>query len=104
MDVIVEKVDKEGRGLTLRGLLDSGCSRTIVLKKFTINLNKNSKAVRYQTYEGQLTSIERSNVEMKLIEFSNSKTITFPCQVDWITNTKDAPYNIILESDFMEAY
>ena len=46
-DIIVETVDTKGRGLALRGLLDSGCSKTIVLKKFTTNINKDSKAVKY---------------------------------------------------------
>ena len=103
LDVTVETVDKEDRGLTLRGLLDSGCSKTIVLKKFTTNLDRNSKAVKYQTYGGQMTSTATSNVEMKLIGFSSSKTIKFPCQVDRKTYSKEALYDIILGSDFMEA-
>ena len=99
----METVDEEGKGLALRDLLDSGCSKTIIQKKFTTNLNKNSKAVKYQTYGGQMTSTATSNVEMKLIEFSSSKTINFPCQVDGKTNAAEAPYDIILKSDFMEA-
>ena len=102
-DIIVETVDNKGRGLALRGLLDSGCSKTIVLKKFTTNINKNSKAVKYQTYGGTMTSTATSNVGMKLIEFSSSKSITFPCQVDGKTNVDEAYYDIILGSDFMEA-
>ena len=102
-DIIVETVDTEGRGLALRGLLDSGCSKTIVLKKFTTNINTNSKAVKYQTYGGTMTSTATSNVEMRLIEFSSSKSITFPCQVDGKTHADEAYYDIILGSDFMEA-
>ena len=94
-DIIVETVDTEGRGLALRGLLDSGCSKTIVLKKFTTNLNKDSKAVKYQTYGGQMTSKATSNVEMKLIEFSSSKTRTFLCQVNGEINATKASYDII---------
>ena len=66
-DVIVETVDTDGRGLALRGLLDSGCSKTIILKKFATNINTNSKAVKYQTYGGTMTSTATSNVEMRLI-------------------------------------
>ena len=94
-DVIVETVDKEGRGLALRGLLASGCSKTIVLKKFTTNINDNSKAVKYQTYGGTMTSTATSNVDMKLIEFSSSKSITFPCQVDGKTQADEAYYDIV---------
>ena len=50
-----------------------------------------------------MTSTATSNVEMKLIEFSSSKTITFPCQVDGKTNAEEALYDSILRSDFMEA-
>ena len=103
MDVIVEMVDGDRRELALRGLLDSRCLRTIVLKKFTANCTTNSKAVSHQTYDRQITSTETSNVEMKLIKFSSSKTLTFPCQVDGKTNAKSAPYDIISGSDFMEA-
>ena len=50
-----------------------------------------------------MTSNEESLVELKLIEFSSNKTITFPCQVDSNTAPSEAPYDVILGSDFMEA-
>ena len=50
-----------------------------------------------------MTSTATSNVEMKLIEFSRSKTITFLCQVYGKINTEKAPYDIIIGLDFMEA-
>ena len=50
-----------------------------------------------------MTSNEESDVEMKLIEFSSNKTIKFPCQVDAETVPSEAPYDIILGSDFMES-
>ena len=50
-----------------------------------------------------MTSAATSNVEMKLIELSSSKTVTFPCQVDGETIATKAPYDIILGLDFMEA-
>ena len=50
-----------------------------------------------------MTSNEESLVEMKLIELSSNNTITFPCQVDSKTAPNEAPYDIILGSDFMEA-
>jgi hypothetical protein len=50
-----------------------------------------------------MTSTSTSDVTLKLIEFSNSKTITFPCQVDSSTPSSDASYDIILGSDFMTA-
>ena len=50
-----------------------------------------------------MTSTATSNVEMKLIEFASSKSITFPCQVDGKTQAEEAYYDIILGSDFMEA-
>ena len=48
-----------------------------------------------------MVSNEVSTLTMRLVEFSNSKEITFSCQVD--DHTKDAPYDIILGSDFMVA-
>ena len=101
-DVVVEITDSQGRGHALRGLLDSGCSRTIILKQFT-NTCTRGKSIWYQTYGSTMTSSEESIVTMKLIEFSSNKTITFPCQVDLTTTSESAPYDIILGSDFMEA-
>ena len=83
-------------------MLDSGCSKTIILKEFCFNQHQGEK-ITYQTYGGTITSKANSNVKLKLTEFSNSKTINFMCQVDSHNKSKNSPYDIILGSDFMSA-
>ena len=101
-DVVVEIVTKDGRGHALQGLLDLGCSRSIILQQFATNC-KPGKAIKFQMYGGQMMSTATSNIAMKLIEFSGNKAITYPCQVDTVTKTKSALYDVILGLDFIEA-
>ena len=86
----------------LRGLLDSGCTKTIILSKFTSNHHKGTP-VKYSTCGSTLSSNTVSNVAMKLTEFSTSKEIVFLCQIDSANDPKKALYDIILGSDFMAA-
>ena len=86
----------------LRGLLDSGCTKTIILKKFTSNSHKGTP-IKYSTYGSTLSSNTVSNVAIKLTEFSTSKEILFPCQIDSVNDPKKALNDIILGSDFMAA-
>ena len=39
-DIIIMVKDQNGKGMILRALLDSGCSRTIILKQFTNRKNR----------------------------------------------------------------
>jgi len=59
-DICVVVTDSKGRKHTLRGLLDSGCSKSIVLKKFTsretrVKLSKKD-CIKYETYGGYFRS------------------------------------------------
>ena len=53
------KTDK-GQDMMLRALLDSGCSKSIILKSFTTPKNrkklKEKEQIRYKTYGGHFTS------------------------------------------------
>ena len=69
---MVEIIDDKGRGKAIRGLLDSGCSRTIILKEFCSQQQPGDKII-YQAYGGTVTCMATSIPELKLPEFSNSK-------------------------------
>ena len=63
-DVVVEILDEQGRGRAIRGLLDSGCTRTIVIKEFCSRVEKGKK-ITYKTmktmFQPAITVISNSN-------------------------------------------
>ena len=101
-DVVVEILDEQGRGRAIRGLLDSGCTRTIVLKKFCSRVEKGKK-ITYETYGNHVSASHYSDLQLKLTEFSDSKTITFNCMLDTINQSTESSYDIIFGTDFMTA-
>ena len=76
-----------GKQVTLRGLLDSGCSKSIVLKQFTtkkkrVKLNPKD-CIKYETYGGYFRSDSEATVDVSLVEFTKfkHKVTPFLCQV-----------------------
>ena len=70
--------DVNGKGMMLRALLDSGCSRTIILKQFTNRKNRRllpeKDKIKYTTYYGgYFTSDSVAAISFKLIEFNSYK-------------------------------
>ena len=105
-DVCVELLDHTGtRGRPLRGLLDSGCSRTIIFRKFVKNRQLKRLGpkdhVTYSTYGGTVVSKAAAPVGLRLVEFSNSKRINYECRVDEINSAEDSPYDVIIGADLM---
>ena len=80
--------NSKGKAMALRALLDSGCSKSIILKKFTCNSNRRrldeKDHIKYKTYGGYFTSASVASVAFKLIEFNTfkHKLINYKVQVD----------------------
>ncbi len=91
----------------LRALLDSGCSKSIILREFTSKSRRRildeRDHVRYKTYGGYFTSSAVASVPFKLIEFNTykDKLINYEFQVDSVQRSKDSNYDLILGSDIM---
>ena len=99
--------DDKGRGRMVRALFDSGCSRSIILKKFTCK-SKRTKLeekdqVHYETYGGHFTSTAVASVALKFIEFNKyrEKLINYNFQVDEYNRSKDSKYDMIIGADLM---
>ena len=91
----------------MRALFDSGCSRSIILKKFTCK-SKRTKLeekdqVHYETYGGHFTSTAVASVALKFIEFNKyrEKLINYNFQVDEYNRSKDSKYDMIIGADLM---
>ena len=74
--VIMMKVEN-GKGKMVRALLDSGCSKTIVLKEFTQKKRRKvlppEEHIKYKTYGGYFRSRLRASIQFKLVEFETYK-------------------------------
>ena len=72
-EAVVMVVDSEGRGRMLRALFDSGCSKSIILKKFTESKQRTKLKprdhIRYTTYGGTFNSTAKASVGLQFIEF-----------------------------------
>ena len=70
-------IDHKGKRKILRGLLDSGCSKTIVLKKFTNKYSRNKlnekDCVKYETYNGYFRTESKAQLQLRLVEFNKFK-------------------------------
>ena len=100
-------VDSEGRGRMLRALFDSGCSKSIILKKFTESKRRTKLKprdhIRYTTYGGTLNSTARASVGLQFIEFEErgKQTIGHELSVNGTHYEQEPSYNVVISSDLM---
>jgi hypothetical protein len=81
----------------LRVLIDTGCSHSIILKKYCKKL-KDNKEKEYATGSGTLKTKHESKVYFSLPEFSDQKIINWVFNV---TNSEDLGYDVILGRDIL---
>ena len=100
--------DNKGQGKMLRALLDSGCSCSIILKKFTdkakLTQLKEKDQFKYETYGGYFVSSAAASVSFKFVEFNKhykNKLITYEFQGEKVNRSKDSTYDMIIGSDLM---
>ena len=100
-ETCLEAIDPRGKGRLMRGLLDTGCTKSLVMKEFT-NYTFKCPSQEYTAYGNHKILVNRAaNMKFKLIEFSDSKIVTFKCMVD--STSGHQPYDIILGLDFLFA-
>jgi hypothetical protein len=88
----------------VRCLLDTGTTRSIVLKQFmsfSHNIQKKKHPTKWQTLSGSLTTDKIADMHFILPDLSTSKQITWPCHVDEVSSRDKVPYDIILGLDFL---
>ena len=87
----------------LRCLLDTGCSKSIVLKKFTDKKQRSKldrkDTVRYTTYGGNFVSTETVTLPIQMVEFNNEVS-SHEFQVD--AQETGGKYDMIIGLDIME--
>ena len=105
-EVVVMIIDSNGKGRMARCLLDTGCTKSIILEEFTeknrrTKLSK-EKSTTYQTYGGKFTSSSTASVGFRMIGFENKKqTVEFEFQVDSVGKSKTSSYDMIIGTDLL---
>ena len=100
-------VNKKGKGRMARALLDSGCSKSLILKEFTGRKERTElpkeKQITYQTHGGDFVSSSTASVAFRLVEFENNNHITVEheFQVDENHSAKKAKYDMIIGSNLL---
>ena len=97
----------EGKEVMARCLLDTGCTKSIILKKF-IDKKRQTKlsdkdSIKYQTYGSSFKSYMTASVGFKRVEFETQKnnTIKYEFQVDETPDPNSQLYDVIIESDLL---
>ena len=105
-EVLVLIIDSNRKGRMVRSLLDTGRSKSIILKHFTEHKQRtklpDEAKVTYKTYGGKFTSGSATSVGFCFVEFENNCDITVEhqFQVNKI-NPKKVKYNIIIGLDLL---
>jgi hypothetical protein len=104
-EVCVQVIDSNGKGRMLRALLNSGCSKSIILKRFTEKKRRTKlmgrNRVEYATYGGKFQSKSSASVGFKLIKFANKQQIDYKFQVDEVQSSQESIYDMIVRSDLL---
>ena len=92
--MLVSIVNADGTENMAKCLLDTGCTKSMVLKKFTDKKRRNKlskeQTIVYETYGGKFKSSMTASVGFKMIEFQQNKhqTIEYEFQIDETNNSK----------------
>ena len=106
-EVLVSVVDSDGKGKMVRALLDTGCSRSIILKQFTERDKRtelpDDEHITYETYGGEFKSKSAASVGFRFVEFENNSDITVEhrFQVDEIHTPRQSKDDMIIGSDLL---
>ena len=97
-----------GKCKALRALLDSSCTKTILLKQFTEQSNRiylpPDQQVKYKTYGGYFTSTLVANIKFNFVEFDmyRDRAVEYEVQVDGLQQRSKTKYDIIIGTDLMD--
>ena len=99
-EVILETILPNGVKRPMRGLLDTGSTKSIILAEFAHNYVK-SKTKTTETMAGRFLTKKIAQVMFKIPELSHNRSIKWSCHVDETTPKDKASYDIILGLDLI---
>ena len=88
----------------MRVLIDSGTTKSIILKSFTQKLRcKKTQPVQWRTKAGNFTTDEVSKIQFRLPDLYKDRIIEYKVHVDTQTAPDSCYYDMILGSDICQA-
>ena len=103
-DVIVQIEDRNGATATIRALLDTGTTQSIILRDFVRKGRAQSykgKKTVWRTLGGEFTTNRKALIDFSFPELSDQRNVTWVCHVDAKTDPKTARYDMIVGLDLM---
>ena len=104
-EVVIEIENEEGDKVPIRGLLDTGTSKSILLKEFvakgTMGKYKQPTVTNWETLGGNFQTKRKARVQFKFPELDTHKKCTWNVHVDETHKAGSMAYDIILGMDFM---
>lgn len=105
-EIVVEILDRNGKLVPIRALLDTGTTSTLILRDFV----KKGRAGGYKGQEttwktkgGTFKTKKKALIDFKFPELNTDKKVTWICHVDETANRADALYDMIIGMDLMTA-
>lgn len=105
-EIVIELMDRDGKLVPIRALLDTGTTATLVLRKYVAPGKAKSykgHSTTWKTLGGQFQTNQKCQLQMRLPEFDYRKEVTWICHVDGTTNPEHALYDMIIGTDMMGA-
>lgn len=102
-DVVIQVVSNQGKIKQLRGLFDTGWTKTVFLKDFLEenNMKKSKNPIRYGTYGGSFVADCKARVAFKFPEFDTHRKEFYEVTVNKKNTPKESPYDAIIRTDLM---
>ena len=90
-----------------RCLLDTGCTKSMILKRFTDKKRRtklsDKNSIKYETYGSSFKSSMTPSVGFKMVEFEKQKNITveYEFHVDETSDPDKQMYDVIIGNDLL---
>jgi len=89
--------------MVLRGLVDSGCTGTIILNDFTARRRTwKDRTGQWTTKGGTFCTTKKAKIPLIFADFTRQKQIEWECHVDTQSKSKLENYDIILGKDIQQ--
>ena len=104
---MILSIEVDGKEVIARCLLDTGCTKSMILKKFTDQKRRtklsDKDSIKYETYGSSFKSSMTASVGFKMVEFKKQKNITveYEFQVDETSDPDKQMYDVIIGNDLL---
>ena len=105
-NVFVLLTDHKGEVVTIYGLIDSGCTRSIILKNYVEKKRRKCAGrlrnpIEYQTYGRVFKARKKARVDFLLPGIYTTQKVEWEFAVEELSDPETAPYDMIIGTDLL---